>query len=185
MRRRSFLTAGAGTISLAAFGQKVQDTRQAAPGLISAGTDRYGEHHTLGVSQTDFKVVTTDARGGLFIMEHTNRKKGGPPRHLHHNEDEWFYAIEGDYVLEVGGRRIQLKAGDSALGPRGVPHTWAFVGETPGKMLIAFAPANKMEEYFRSVERSGGRYSRWDSDEDKELMRACGMELLGPPLLVG
>ena len=57
----------------------------------------------IGVSSTDFKVATGDARGGLFAMEHTNRKKGGVPRHLHHNEDEWFYVIEGDYIAEVGG----------------------------------------------------------------------------------
>ena len=44
-------------------------------------------------------------------MEHTNRKKGGPPRHLHHNEDKWFYAIEGEYIVEVESERFRLKSG--------------------------------------------------------------------------
>ena len=35
-------------------------------------------------------------------MEQTSSKKGGPPRHLHHNEDEWFYVIEGEYITEIG-----------------------------------------------------------------------------------
>jgi uncharacterized cupin superfamily protein len=44
-------------------------------------------------------VLTRDSSGDLFIFEHTNHKKGGPPRHLHHNEDEWFYVIAGEYLV--------------------------------------------------------------------------------------
>jgi quercetin 2,3-dioxygenase len=93
-------------------------------------------------------------------MEHTSSKKGGPPRHLHHNEDEWFYVIEGEYIAEIGSERVQLKPGDSILGPREIPHAWAFVGDTQGKMLIAFAPANQMEAFFRNNEkrRKDGEY---------------------------
>ncbi len=29
-------------------------------------------------------------------MEQSNHKKGGPNRHLHHEEDELFYSLEGD-----------------------------------------------------------------------------------------
>jgi hypothetical protein len=76
---------------------------------------RFGEHHIIGVCSTYFKVATQDTNGGLFIMEHTNRKKGGPHRHLHHKENEWFYAIEGEYIIEVGFERFRLKAGDSLL----------------------------------------------------------------------
>jgi mannose-6-phosphate isomerase-like protein (cupin superfamily) len=115
-------------------------------------------------------------------MEHTSQKKGGPPRHLHHNEDEWFYVIQGDYVMEIGTERFRLKSGDSVLGPREVPHVWAFTGDTLGKLLITFAPANKMEEFFRSFKPRGGTYSNWNDPQDKERMRAHGMELLGPPL---
>jgi len=59
---------------------------------------------------------------------------------------------------------------------------WAFVGDTPGRLLIAFAPADKMEEYFRTFKARGGTYSNWNDPQDKERMRAYGMELLGPPL---
>jgi mannose-6-phosphate isomerase-like protein (cupin superfamily) len=90
---------------------------QTLPTLVPAGADRFGEHHILGVSSTDFKLGTGDTRGGLFVMEHTSQKKGGPPRHLHHNEDEWFYVIQGDYVMEIGTERFRLKSGDSVLGP--------------------------------------------------------------------
>jgi hypothetical protein len=48
---------------------------------VPSGEDRSGEHHVLGVSSTNCKVSTQESSDGLFIMEHTNKKKGGPPRH--------------------------------------------------------------------------------------------------------
>ena len=57
-------------------------------GSFARGEDRLGERHTIGLSTTAFKVLTNDTGGGLFVMEHESRNKGGPPRHLHHNEDE-------------------------------------------------------------------------------------------------
>ena len=183
--RRAFLGAGIASLPLAFFGQAAQTASVAQPTLVWAGTDRFGEHHMIGISSTAFKVATADSGGDLFIMEHSNHKKGGVPRHLHHHEDEWFYVLEGDYIAQIGDKRVQLKSGDSILGPREVPHAWAFVGETPGRLLIAFAPANRMEEYFRVIEKvRGGRYSTWDNPEDKERMRVFGMELLGPPLSI-
>jgi len=185
MERRTFLGAAMAVIPLAMLGQPSSETStQVRVTEVLAGEDRFGEHHTLGVSSADFKVATKDAKGGLFIMEHTNRKKGGPPLHLHHNEDEWFYVIAGEYIVEVGSERFRLKTGDSILGPREVPHAWAFVGDNPGKLLIAFAPANKMEEFFRLRKQFGGAYSNWNDANDKERFRAYGLELLGPPLPV-
>ena len=186
MGRRSFLGAAmAAAFPLALVGQSSTTSTPVRATRVPAGEDRFGEHHNLGVSSTDFKVPTEDSRGGLFIMEHTNRKKGGPPRHLHHNEDEWFYAIEGEYIVEVGSERFRLKSRDSILGPREVPHAWAFVGDTPGKLLIAFAPANKMEAFFReTMKRHSSSYSNPNDLNDKDFFRAYGMELLGPPLSV-
>jgi quercetin dioxygenase-like cupin family protein len=180
MERRSFLGATMAAFPLSMLGQSSETATQPKLTRVPAGEDRFGEHHAIGVSSTDFKVATKDANGGLFIMEHTSRKKGGPPRHLHHNEDEWLYAIEGDYIVEVGSERFRLKSGDSILGPGEVPHAWAFVADTPGKLRIAFAPANEMEEFFRSSKARA--YSTWDDPNDKERFRTFGLELVGPPI---
>jgi hypothetical protein len=51
--------------------------------------------------------------------------------------------------------------------------------------IDAFAPANKMEEFFRSYKARGGTYSTWDNPQDKERMRAYGMEFAGPPISIG
>jgi mannose-6-phosphate isomerase-like protein (cupin superfamily) len=182
LERRSFLGTAIAAFPLALMGQSSKMSTPVKAARVPSGEDRFGEHHTRGVNSTDFKVSTQDTNDGLFIMEHTHRKKGGPPRHLHHNEDEWFYAIEGEYIVEVGSERFRLKSGDSILGPREVPHAFAFVGDTPGKILIAFAPANKLEVFFREyIKREVN--GKVDSN-DAEFYRAYGMELLGPPLPV-
>ncbi len=145
---------------------------------VAAGADRFGEERGLGISTIAFKVSPQDS-SGLLILENTFRAKGGPARHLHYDQDEWFYALEGEFLVEVGDNRISLGPGDSLLAPRNVPHVWASVGDRGGRMLIVFQPAGKMEAFFRIVTRANAMPPR-----DPELWRAHGMELLGPPLVV-
>jgi quercetin dioxygenase-like cupin family protein len=143
---------------------------------VAAGEDRFGENRGLGISAIAFKVVPQDSNGFL-IIENTFRAKGGPARHLHYDLDEWFYAVEGEFIIEVGQKRFSMKPGDSLLAPRQIPHVWACVGDTIGRMLITFMPAGKMEAFFREVTKANAMPS-----QDPELWRAHGMELLGPPL---
>ena len=145
---------------------------------VAAGADRFGEHHPLGISTIDFKVIPSDD-SGVFIIENTFHAKGGPARHLHYDQDEWFYAVEGEFVIEVGEERFAMKPGDSLLAPRRVPHVWAYVGDARGRMLIAFMPAGKMVAFFREVTKANAM-----PPQDPELWRAHGMELIGPPLAV-
>ena len=95
------------------------------------------------------KVATQDTGGAFFLTEQPSGRKGGPPKHFHLEEDEWFDCLEGEYIVEVGSQRYELKPGTSVLGPRRVPHAFAFVGNTPGRLLIGFTPAGRMEQFFR------------------------------------
>ena len=146
---------------------------------VAAGDDRFGDHRGLGISVIDFKVVPQDSNG-LFILENTFHAQGGPARHLHYDQDEWFYALEGEFVIEVGTERFQLQPGDSLLAPRQVPHVWAHVGATRGRILITFMPAGQMEAFFREVTKANAM-----PPQDPSLWRAHGMELIGPPVVVG
>jgi quercetin 2,3-dioxygenase len=116
----------------------------------------------------------------LLILENTFERMGGPARHSHHSQDEWFYALEGDFVIEVGTQRYNLGPGDSILAPRQVSHVWAFVGEGKGRMLIVFTPAGQMEAFFREVTKANAM-----PPQDPELWRRHGMQLEGPPLTIG
>ena len=143
---------------------------------VAAGADRFGEQRGLGISTIAFKVVPHDSNG-LLVLENTFHAKGGPARHLHHDQDEWFYALESEFLFEVGHERFRLAPGDSLLAPRAIPHVWAHVGEGRGRILITFNPAGKMEAFFREVTKANAM-----PPQDPELWRAHGMELLGPPL---
>jgi mannose-6-phosphate isomerase-like protein (cupin superfamily) len=151
---------------------------------VGAGRDRQGKVHQIGVSATTYKVVTSDTKGDLFVIEQANQRRGGPPLHVHHGEDELFYALEGEYLIQVGDQRFPLKAGDCVLGPRGVPHAWAFVGATAGRLLLSYAPAGKMEAFFNAWEQLGFSPGGYSKEKDAALLRSYGMERMGPPIQI-
>ena len=73
----------------------------------------------------------------------------GSPWHVHPEEDEWFYVLEGEITFWVADTRLSLKAGSFAFGPKGVPHT--FYAEAGGaKALVGFAPM-QFEGFQREV----------------------------------
>jgi mannose-6-phosphate isomerase-like protein (cupin superfamily) len=182
MQRRSFLQLALAALPLTAVGHISEIVPATKPVRVAAGTDREGKKHAIGLSSTTYKVLTQDTSGALFVMEQSNQKKGGPPRHLHHDVDELFYSLEGEYIVEIGTERFHLKPGDCVLGPREIPHAWAFAGDTTGRLLISFAPAGKMEAFFNERENRGIKPGAYTTDAS--FMRAFGMELLGPPLKV-
>ena len=87
-------------------------SEQSAAGVVRAGEALSGERHGLGVSVIEFKVITPD----LLVLENVFHAPGGPPRHLHLEQDEWFYALEGEFAIEVGDVRHVLRPGDSVSG---------------------------------------------------------------------
>ena len=149
--------------------------------LVRAGADRTGTPHKAARadSHLDYKVLTAETNGALFLMENRNMVRGGPPRHVHFEQEEWFYFIEGsdDVILEIGDEKLRLKPGDSVLAPRAVPHVWAYLGEKPGRMLFAFTPAAKIEDFFNEASRPDARVG------DESRFERHGMKVVGPPLL--
>jgi quercetin dioxygenase-like cupin family protein len=146
--------------------------------VVPSGNDLYGEHHGLGISAIQFKMIPQNSSGTL-IIENTFSNKGGPARHLHLFQDEWFYIVRGEFQFEIGQENFCLHPGDSVLGPRNVPHVWACASEGGGSILISFLPAGKMEAFFREVTKANAM-----PPQDPGLWRAHDMELLGPPLTV-
>jgi quercetin dioxygenase-like cupin family protein len=143
---------------------------------VRSGNDRFGEHRSLGVSKIDFKLSSHDTTG-LFVLENIFHTKGGPAKHLHYEQDEWFYCLEGEFQFEIGVNKYTLSPGDSIIGPKKVPHVWAYIGDKVGRLLVTFSPAGLMEAFFREVTKTNAM-----PPQDPALWRAHGMELLGPPM---
>ena len=92
-------------------------------------------------------------RGHAFSQIEVDDPRGsGPPLHLHHNEDETFYVLEGDVTFLVGEERIDLEAGDYLFGPRGVAHAYVVRSER-ARMLVTASPGG-IEQVFVSSGRS-------------------------------
>jgi mannose-6-phosphate isomerase-like protein (cupin superfamily) len=188
MKRRSFLKASAALLPAAglqnfalAQASSVSPTITSPSDqvhIVGAGQDGFGESHSLGFSSILFKVLPRETGGGLFVIEHIHLANGGPALHYHLHQEEFFYVMEGEVLFQVGDRRVRLRSGESVLGPRNIPHTFTSVGETPGRLLIAFTPAGLMEEYFRAAVQPGASF------RDPEFNRRFGVVVVGPPLTV-
>ena len=184
MRRRSFLRAAAAAAPATALSNLLAHPSFAAQSSapvpspaelhpVAAGEDRFGALHSLGFSQLAFKVGTQETAGNLFMIEHRNLKPGGPPLHMHLNQEEWFYVMEGSVDFVVGEKRLTLNPGESILAPRRVPHTFSSMAPA-SHLLIGFAPAGRMEAYFRDAKGDGKLAAM------PEFMNQYDMQWVGP-----
>jgi|SRR6185437_15630276 len=148
---------------------------------VRAGKDRYQEELLIMGGRFDCKVSGKDTDGDLLIYDTLRQEKGGPAFHLHHNQDEWFYIMKGEFIVKVGDDLLHLKPGDSAFAPRKVPHAFAMISEGEGQMLILFQPAGSMEDYFLQVSKLGSSI-HGQAHGAGDLMKMHGMEVVGPPL---
>jgi len=149
---------------------------------VPAGKDRSDKPMHLLEGDTFYtKVATADTDGDLYIYESTRVKAGGPNLHVHPDQDEWWYILEGEFRIKVGEQIYDVKTGDSVFGPRGVPHTFTKVGESGvGRMLITFQPAGKMEACFQAL--SEGVMKGKSEAEQDAFREQHGFRRVGPPL---
>ena len=148
---------------------------------IANGKDRYDQNLKPFDGDTFFtKISTKDTDGDLYIFESTRIKEGGPPHHIHFHQDEWWYVLEGEFLIKIGDVTYEAKAGDSVFGPRAIPHSFAKVGDGVGKLLITFQPAGKMEEFFEKL--SAGVTKNMTAEERDKFSEAHGIKRVGPPI---
>jgi DNA-binding transcriptional MerR regulator/quercetin dioxygenase-like cupin family protein len=153
---------------------------------VAAGDDRFGEHIILGGpggEPIDCKVSSQDTDGAMCVFEF-NCSSGGP-KHLHYDQDEWIYVLEGEFEFHVGKKQFRVRPGESVFIPRKVGHVWACAGEKPGKIINVYQPAGKMEEFFREVGKYNGKPAIHEAlgiEGLHKLFDQYGMDLLGPPL---
>jgi quercetin dioxygenase-like cupin family protein len=151
---------------------------------VNSGEARFGTHYKMkGVTLNtlDIKISGKDTKNDLAVFEQTGlTPKGGPPLHIHPNQDEWFYIIEGEYLFQVDEDKYQMKAGDTIFLPRKVQHAFVQLTEK-GKMIVSYMPAGKMEEFFAVTDK-------WTSPPNKEEIAKVfadhDMQVVGAPLVV-
>ena len=147
---------------------------------VDAGQDRGGAALQIADWRFECKVSGQDTDGGYCIFDTIRTGRGGPPLHVHHDQDEWFYVRDGEFVFMVGDETFHLKPGDSLLGPRRVPHAFASITDTSA-LLIMFQPAGEIEQlFFKAWQASQMR--ALTVDDWRMFGRAHGVDIVGPPL---
>lgn len=182
MERNSFIKFCIAAATLTLNPLKVFNRDRIQKGLfIKAGSDRFNKPLTRQPGDLIFnKVSGVDTDGDLYIFDTTRIHKGGPPLHYHYSQDEWWYVISGEFLIKVGDETFHAKPGDSVFGPRGVPHTFAKIGEGEAKIILLFQPAGKMEEFFKAVNE--GKLEKMSNTEKDNFRKEHGFEHVGLPI---
>jgi quercetin dioxygenase-like cupin family protein len=105
----------------------------------------------LGTPMTQ-KASGADLGDGAAVFVCTVAPEGGPPAHYHQHTDEFFYLLEGELDVWIGGRHVKLWPGMSATLPRSVVHRYDNLGERPAKVLIVVTPA-AAARFFDDIDR--------------------------------
>jgi mannose-6-phosphate isomerase-like protein (cupin superfamily) len=77
------------------------------PTLVAACTDRW-------YNQTLCRVNDSVVRLGVVEGEYH--------WHQHEGEDEFFYVVEGNFIIDLEGRTVELLPGQGFVVPKGVMH---------------------------------------------------------------
>ena len=141
------------------------------------------------------------AGGGLFTMKATSAETGGAfalfedrevlgkptPLHLHPDDDEVTYVLEGEILVHIQGQEHRVGEGGVFVAPRGVPHAFLVTSET-ARLLCLTVPGTGWAEvqYGELCEPAspdavpGSRPA--DFARVREVAeRSDSIEILGPP----
>src|SRR6267142_3098873 len=77
----------------------------------------------------------TDTGGAYCLLEVSLAPGIGVPRHTHTREDEGYYVLSGELEVIVGEEIFILKAGDTLIAPRDIPHFFNDSANTENQYL--------------------------------------------------
>jgi quercetin dioxygenase-like cupin family protein len=162
-------------VSTAANGQTSPRAFALAPG---EGTSV--ENPTGGF--TTFKAVSDQSGGGLTVIEGVSAPGEGPPLHLHREQDEFIYTLDGTFRVRLGDDLVDAVPGSFVFIPRNTPHTWQNVSDGAARFVATLIPASvEFEEFFlRYAELPPGE--RGIEAFSRLATETRAMEVRGPPL---
>lgn len=132
-------------------------------------------------------LTTIKAAGSrTMVTEQLAPRGSGSPLHVHHNEDEWFYVLEGELTIWVDGETVVAPAGAFVFGPRDVPHTF-IVSSDEARFLLVTEPGDfagfvrALAEPAPGPELPPGPPTPPDIGAVLAAAAEYGLEILGPP----
>ena len=116
--------------------------------------------------------ATAVETGGAYTMIEAIASPGnGPPPHLHKNEDETLYVLDGDFEILNGDKGLLRAKPDAvAFVPKGTVHRFRCVGEHSGRILLVYTPGG-IEGFFRESGRPAVRDGPAPPLDSEEITR--------------
>jgi len=126
-----------------------------------------------------------DNADGLTLIEHHMVEGFAVPLHVHRDEDESFYIMQGEVRMQIDDQVRRLTAGDALTVSGGTPHAFRVV--SPEARFLSMT-TGQFEEMIRSLarpaENEGLPPQAEPTDEEvAALVSACathGIEFQGP-----
>ncbi len=114
---------------------------------VNPGTMRY-----LSVAGNSLTILLDggDTGGAYTLMESILPPGGGPPRHVHHREDEGFLVMAGEVTFHVGDEAFVRKEGQYLFAPRDIPHQFVNTGHSEAIVLETAMPSG-IEIFFDEI----------------------------------
>lgn len=145
---------------------------------IQIANDGGKKVNILGIPMV-IRIHGRDTGGVISAVESHDITGGGPPPHIHHREDETFQILEGEYEWTVGGKTFVAQKGATIFAPRGIPHTYRYLGQTPGRLMCIITPAG-FEGFFEEIGALSPQQQQ-DIPRVIEIGNKYGLEILPPP----
>jgi mannose-6-phosphate isomerase-like protein (cupin superfamily) len=100
------------------------------------------------------RVPTADTNGAYSFVEVVSDPGDGTPLHVHRNEDEYLFVLEGTARFAVGDRIFDAEAGTMVTLPKNIPHAW---GNRSGSRLriAGICYPGGVEEALRIIAKGG------------------------------
>jgi mannose-6-phosphate isomerase-like protein (cupin superfamily) len=115
----------------------------------SAGSNNGGERLAFGDGTVVIRT-SAEATGGAITAFEEVPPLLDTPLHVHSREDEFFYILEGEHVIQLGDEEFRLGPGEAMFLPRGVPHAQRRVVAGEGRLLVICIPGG-FERFFRDL----------------------------------
>lgn len=124
-----------------------------------------------------FKVRAEDTGGRLTAFDNVIPPGTGPPVHLHDQQDETWWVLEGQLRFRLADAEHLAPAGSFVWVPRGVAHAFRNDGDVDARLLVMFTPGG-IEPFFDQLAAA----SQVRPEDFARAGALVGMRVTGPPL---
>ena len=121
-------------------------------------------------------------RGGRFdFMVGNIGYLDGPPLHVHREQDDTLFVLEGVLAIQISDDIFDLGPGDFSTVPPGVPHTFGNIrkDQPPVKMCNLMTPGG-LDAQFRDISMMGE--AAHNPTKVAQLREKHGITVVGPTL---